>query len=92
MQLHELGAAVEDIRSKLDQVLSLVSDQKNEPDNTAGNGHLLRVPEVIERYQVSRTKLWDMRRNGELQTVTFGRAVRFRQDDVEALLNQRGAR
>lgn len=44
----------------------------------------------MERYAISRTTVWRLRRSGALQSVNIGRAVRYRAADVAALLEDGG--
>jgi excisionase family DNA binding protein len=56
------------------------------------SGRLLKAEEIRDRYGLSRTTIFELRRAGELPEVRFGRAVRFRVEDVEALVAARVAR
>ena len=49
--------------------------------------HLVTAAEACRRLACGRTKLWDLRRTGQLPTVTLGGAVRFRLSDLDALVN-----
>jgi len=48
--------------------------------------NLLTIKEVMEKLKVSRITVHNLRRSGKLKSVQFGRAVRFRSDDVKDLI------
>jgi excisionase family DNA binding protein len=81
----ELLQRLDRMERKIDQ---LTSDAENETP-AADSDRLLKPDVVQKRLQVSRTTLWQLRRRGELKAVAIGRAVRFRESDVDALLNKR---
>lgn len=47
---------------------------------------LLTLAEVAERLRVSQPTVHRMKASGKLPAVRFGRSVRFRPDDVDALI------
>ena len=55
-----------------------------EPPSTSG---LVTINEVCERLGISRTTVYQMRKRGDLKAVNIGGAVRFRKEDVDALID-----
>lgn len=49
---------------------------------------LLTVNEALERLALSRDKLYDLIRTGDLQTVKIGRARRIPEDAIEAFIDE----
>ena len=49
---------------------------------------LWTVEEVIAHLQVSRSKLYQLVREGQLRAVKIGRAVRFRSGTIQAFIEQ----
>ncbi len=67
-----------------------MTDQAEAYDNTSP-GHpsiLLTASEVATWLRVSRAYIYTAARQGRLQCITFGKAVRFAPKDVEAFLKQ----
>ena len=52
-------------------------------------GKLLKVKEVAEKLQVSRSLAYQMTRRGEIPTIRFGSAVRVQQSDLEEFIKHR---
>jgi len=51
-------------------------------------GKLLKVKEVAEKLQVSRSLAYQMIRRGELPSIRFGSAVRVQQSDLDVFIKQ----
>jgi len=49
------------------------------------NGQLLKADDVLRIYQISRGTLTKMIQSGRLRALRFGRVLRFRPSDVEAV-------
>ncbi len=49
---------------------------------------LLTVEEVIAHLQISRSKLYQLVREGQLRAVKIGRTVRFRSGTIQAFIEQ----
>jgi len=47
---------------------------------------LLKIEEVMERLQISRQTLWAWNKVGKLLAVKLGKAVRYRETDVERII------
>jgi len=48
---------------------------------------LLRIDEVAEALQISRSMAWKIVMDGRLRSIRIGRAVRIRPADLEAFIN-----
>jgi excisionase family DNA binding protein len=51
-------------------------------------GKLLKIKEVAEKLQVSRSFAYQMIRRGEIPTIHFGSAVRVQQSDLDVFIKQ----
>jgi excisionase family DNA binding protein len=47
---------------------------------------LLTISDVMEQLSISRTQVWKLTKDGQLVGYKIGRSVRYKQDDVEKLL------
>lgn len=57
---------------------------------SAAQEQLLSKKEVLEKFNVCPTTLWNWSRNGYLVPVKIGRKVSYRQADIERLIIERG--
>jgi len=51
---------------------------------------LLSIPETAERLGISRTSVYTLLGNGELERRTVGRSVKIAEEDVESFIARRG--
>ncbi|MCH7638292.1 MAG: helix-turn-helix domain-containing protein [Bacteroidetes bacterium] len=51
----------------------------------------LSIEQVTRRLHISKTTLWQLRRDGKIRAFHVGRRVLFKSDDVTALVEQDGA-
>lgn len=67
-------------------------DSREEPRDEQWRGELpsplMKTGEVEQLLQVSRTTVWAWTRQGILPAVKVGRVVRYRRDDVIALMDR----
>ncbi len=57
---------------------------------SAAQEQLLSKKEVLEKFNVCPTTLWNWSRNGYLVPIKIGRKVSYRQADIERLIIKRG--
>lgn len=69
------------IRDELAPILESI-EGKGEP----ASDRLVTINDVCERLDISRTTVYQMRKRGALKAVQIGGAVRFREEDVNALI------
>lgn len=48
---------------------------------------LLRIEEVAQTLQISRSMAWKIVNDGRLRSIRIGRAIRIRPSDLEAFIN-----
>jgi excisionase family DNA binding protein len=60
--------------------------QRNQTDMVDHGVRLLRVEQVADRLNVSRSFAWKLVAQGDLPSLRLGRAVRVRVSDLEAYL------
>lgn len=53
----------------------------------ADTRRLLRIEDVADRLQVSRSMVWRLVRDGSIRSIRIGRAVRFRASDIDLFIN-----
>lgn len=58
----------------------------------ASHEDLLTKKEVLEKFNVCHTTLWNWERKGYLIPVKIGRKVSYRQADIERIIIERGSR
>ena len=51
-------------------------------------GEVLKIPEVVERLRLSRSKIYELMQTGELPSLKVGRSRRVLASDVEAFLRR----
>lgn len=59
---------------------------------SASHEDLLTKKEVLEKFNVCHTTLWNWERKGYLIPVKIGRKVSYRQADIERIIIERGSR
>ncbi len=59
---------------------------------SASHEGLLTKKEVLEKFNVCHTTLWNWERKGYLIPVKIGRKVSYRQADIERIIIERGTR
>jgi len=55
---------------------------------TSNNERLMTTREVMERLNISRTTLWRMTKNREIESIRIGRQQRFERASVEAFIRK----
>jgi excisionase family DNA binding protein len=63
--------------------------RKRKPKGAAKNNGvktLFTISDVMEQLSISRTQVWKLTKDGQLVGYKIGRSVRYKQDDVEKLL------
>lgn len=68
------------------------ADALLDPDDAARSPLLLTVKQTCAALSIGRTMLHELVTTGDLPVVRIGRAVRFRADDVRALVADRAER
>ena len=59
---------------------------------SASHEQLLTKKEVLDKFNVCHTTLWNWERKGYLISVKIGRKVSYRQADIERIIIERGKR
>ena len=69
--------------------LRLATRWSNETMNKASTTltMLLTPKQAAQELQISERKLWQMRKEGKIRAVRFGRSVRYDRADLEAAIN-----
>ncbi len=85
-----LNIKSEDLASFAENLIEMAKEQLLPVMVSAAQEQLLSKKEVLEKFNVCPTTLWNWSRNGYLVPVKIGRKVSYRQADIERLIIERG--
>lgn len=80
----------EDLLSFADSLIAKAKEQLLPVMVSAAQEQLLSKKEVLEKFNVCPTTLWNWSKSGYLVPVKIGRKVSYRQADIERLIIERG--
>lgn len=82
----------EDLLTFADSLIAKAKEQLLPVMVSAAKEQLLSKKEVLEKFNVCPTTLWNWSRSGYLIPVKIGRKVSYRQADIERLIIERGSK
>ena len=82
----------EDLMSFADCLIEKAKERLLPVMVSAAQEQLLSKKEVLEKFNVCPTTLWNWSKNGYLIPVKIGRKISYRQADIERLIIERGKR
>ena len=82
----------EDLLTFADSLIAKAKEQLLPVMVRAAQEQLLSKKEVLEKFNVCPTTLWNWSRSGYLIPVKIGKKVSYRQADIERLIIERGAK
>ncbi len=80
----------EDLLTFADSLIAKAKEQLLPVMVSAAKEQLLSKKEVLEKFNVCPTTLWNWSKSGYLVPVKIGRKVSYRQADIERLIIERG--
>ena len=80
----------EDLLTFADSLIAKAKEQLLPVMVSAAQEQLLSKKEVLEKFNVCPTTLWNWSKSGYLVPVKIGRKVSYRQADIERLIIERG--
>lgn len=80
----------EDLLTFADSLITKAKEQLLPVMVSAAKEQLLSKKEVLEKFNVCPTTLWNWSKSGYLVPVKIGRKVNYRQTDIERLIIERG--
>lgn len=80
----------EDLLTFADSLIAKAKEQLLPVMVSAAKERLLSKKEVLEKFNVCPTTLWNWSKSGYLVPVKIGRKVSYRQADIERLIIERG--
>ena len=87
-----LSLKIEDLREFAHLLIEKSKEQLLPVMVSASHEDLLTKKEVLEKFNVCHTTLWNWERKGYLIPVKIGRKVSYRQADIERIIIERGTR
>ena len=87
-----LNILIEDLVEFADRIVEQTTEKLLKPMVKQSQEELLPKAEVLEKFNICPSTLWNWERKKYIAPVKIGRKVYYRQDDVECLIIQRGKR
>lgn len=87
-----LNILIEDLVEFADRIVEQTTEKLLKPMVKEAQEKLLPKAEVLEKFNICPTTLWNWERKKYIEPVKIGRKVYYRQADVECLIIQRGKR
>ena len=87
-----LSLKIEDLREFAHLLIEKTKEQLLPIIVSASHEDLLTKKEVLEKFNVCHTTLWNWERKGYLIPVKIGRKISYRQADIERIIIERGTR
>ena len=87
-----LSISLEDLSTFANRLIEATKEELLPTMVSAAKETLLTKKEVMEKFDVCHTTLWNWQRNRYLIPVKIGRKIHYRQADVERLILERGIR
>ena len=87
-----LSLKIEDLREFAYLLIEKTKQQLLPVMVSASHENLLTKKEVLEKFDVCHTTLWNWERKGYLIPVKIGRKISYRQADLERIIIERGSR
>lgn len=85
-----LNILIEDLVEFADRIVEQTTEKLLKPMVKQSQEKLLPKAEVLEKFNVCPTTLWNWSKSGYLVPVKIGRKVSYRQADIERLIIERG--
>ena len=87
-----LNILIEDLVEFADRIVEQTTEKLLKPMVKQSQEELLPKAEVLEKFNICPTTLWNWERKKYIVPVKIGRKVYYRQADVECLIIERGKR
>lgn len=87
-----LNILIEDLVEFADRIVEQTTEKLLKPMVKQSQEKLLPKAEVLEKFNICPSTLWNWERKKYIVPVKIGRKVYYRQADVECLIIQRGKR